>query len=135
MNQNQTRCWTPWKRFGMTVKHNFIHLHNFIRGSSNTVVMQLQRVCYVLYENNLDWVLLLHCTIPMTSSQRTTYLNRKTLPLPEFVDSMKEVIKEQRDEVEKAVASCGEHRVTSGYKHLASDNQKWFKMSEKQRES
>ena len=36
-------------------------------------------------------------------------------------------------EIEKAVASCGEYRVVPQYSNLACDRQKWFKMTEKQR--
>ena len=53
--------------------------------------------------------------------------------MPDFVDSIKALITNQRTEVEKAVASHGEYRLVSQYSKLASDQQKWFKMSSKQR--
>ena len=61
------------------------------------------------------------------------HVNRKSSSLPEFVDKMKELLTEQRNEIEKAVASCGEYRVVPQYSNLACDRQKWFKMTEKQR--
>ena len=61
------------------------------------------------------------------------HLHRKPSTLPDFVDSMKALITNQRTEVEKAVASHGEYRLVSQYSILACDQQKWFKMSSKQR--
>ena len=55
--------------------------------------------------------------------------------LPEFVDKMKTLITQQRSEVEKAVATYGEYRLVSHCSNLACERQKWFKMSEKQRQS
>lgn len=63
------------------------------------------------------------------------HLQRKASQLPEFVESMKTLIIEQRREVEKAVAMYGEYRVVSCHSNLACERQKWFKMSEKQRQS
>ena len=48
---------------------------------------------------------------------------------------MKALITEQRSEIEKAVATYGEYRVVSCHSNLACECQKWFKMSEKQRQS
>ena len=61
------------------------------------------------------------------------YLHCKPSALPDFVDSMKALITNQRSEVEKAVASHGEYHLVSQYSKLACDQQKWFKMSSKQR--
>ena len=63
------------------------------------------------------------------------HVNRKSSSLPEFVDKMKELLIEQRSEIEKAVASCGEYRVLPQYRNLSCDRHKWFKMTEKQRDA
>ena len=63
------------------------------------------------------------------------HLGRKLSSLPEFVDKMKSLLTDQYQEVEKAVASCGEYRVSPRYSHLVYDKLKWFKMSVKQREN
>ena len=63
------------------------------------------------------------------------HLQRKASQLPEFVESIKVLITEQRSEVKKAVATYGEYRVVSCYSNLACKRQKWFKMTEKQRQN
>ena len=63
------------------------------------------------------------------------HLQRKASQLPEFVESMKALITEQRSEIEKAVAKYGEYRVVSRHSNLACERQKWFEMSERQRQS
>ena len=63
------------------------------------------------------------------------HLQRKASQLPEFVESMKALITEQRSEIEKAVATYGEYRVVSRHSNLACERQKWFKMSGKQRQN
>ena len=63
------------------------------------------------------------------------HVNRKSSHLPEFVDKMKEIMTEQRNEIEKAIAPCGEYRVISQYNNLSCDRSKWFKMTEKQRDA
>ena len=63
------------------------------------------------------------------------HLQHKASQLPEFVESMKALITEQRSEVEKAVATYGKYRVVSCYSNLACERQKWFKMTEKQRQN
>ena len=40
---------------------------------------------------------------------------------------------EQRSEIEKAIATCGEYCVVLQYSSLSCDRRKWFKMTEKQR--
>lgn len=47
---------------------------------------------------------------------------------------MKALITEQRSESEKAVATYGQYRVVSHHSNLAYEHQKWFKMSERQRQ-
>ena len=63
------------------------------------------------------------------------HVKRKSSHLPEFIEKMKELTTEQRSEIEKAVASCGEYRIVPQYSNLACDRQKWFKMTEKQRDN
>ena len=63
------------------------------------------------------------------------HLQRKASQLPEFVESMKALIIEQRSEIEKAVAMYGEYQVVARHSNLACERQKWFKMSERQRQS
>ena len=63
------------------------------------------------------------------------HLQRKASQLPEFVENMKALIIEQRSEIEKAVAMYGEYRVVSCHSKLACERQKWFKMSQKQRQN
>ena len=48
---------------------------------------------------------------------------------------MKELLTEQCSEIKKAVASCGEYRVVPQYRSLSYDRQKWFKMTENQRDT
>ena len=52
------------------------------------------------------------------------HVKRKSSHLPEFIEKMKELMTEQRSEIEKAVASCGEYRVVPQYSNLACDRQK-----------
>ena len=63
------------------------------------------------------------------------HVGRKAFQLPEFVEHMKELLHEQRKEVEQAVATSGEYRIVSHYSNLACTHQKWFKMSQQQREN
>ena len=63
------------------------------------------------------------------------HLQHKASQLTEFVESMKALITEQHSEIEKAVAMYGEYRVVSCHSNLACECQKWFKISEKQRQS
>ena len=63
------------------------------------------------------------------------HLGRKASGLPEFVESMKDLISEQRSEVERAVAMYGSYRIISNHSNLSCDRQKWFKMTEKQRQN
>ena len=48
---------------------------------------------------------------------------------------MKALITEQRSEIEKAVAMYSEYQVVAHHSNLACEHQKWFKMSERQRQS
>ena len=49
------------------------------------------------------------------------HLGRKASSLPEFVESMKELLSEQRSEIEKAVQMYGEYRIVTHYSNLACD--------------
>ena len=60
------------------------------------------------------------------------YLNRKVSQLPQFVESMKLLLHGQYEEIKSAVASCGEYRIIPQHSILGFEQQKWFKMSEKQ---
>ena len=51
-------------------------------------------------------------------------LQCKASQLPEFVESMKALIAEQRSEIEKAVATYGEYRVVARHSNLACERQK-----------
>ena len=53
--------------------------------------------------------------------------------LPQFVDSMKDLFQQQREEVEKAVAGLGEYRICTSYSHLSIQTKQWFQKTEKQR--
>lgn len=53
--------------------------------------------------------------------------------LPQFVEHMRELIMEQRSEVEKAVAGLGEYNLTSAYRHLGVVTKCWFLKTEAQR--
>lgn len=60
-------------------------------------------------------------------------LKYKTSELPTFVENMKHLLSEQNREVERAVATTGEYRLSSEYSNLAVSTQKWFTLSEQQR--
>ena len=52
--------------------------------------------------------------------------------LPKFVDSMKNLFIEQRNEIEKAIIGQGEYRIRKEYKACTMDPAKWFTLSEMQ---
>ena len=61
-------------------------------------------------------------------------VNYKKSELPLFIDKLKEAIKEQDEEVERAVLGRGKYQFCSSYKHLECDEQEWFlRMSVEQR--
>ena len=63
-------------------------------------------------------------------------VNYKKSDLPVFIDKLKEAIKEQDDEVERAVLGRGKYQFCSSYKHLERDEQEWFlRMSVDQRKA
>ena len=57
----------------------------------------------------------------------------KSSQLPEFIEKMKGLMKEQRHEIERAVVGAGEYRLREEYKRLAVNPSKWYKMSGEQR--
>ena len=61
-------------------------------------------------------------------------LKYKAAQLPQFVDHMKKLLTEQKREVERAVATMGEYRLSQEYSHLAVSAQKWFILNEQQRQ-
>ena len=62
------------------------------------------------------------------------HLKYKASELPQFVENMKKLLTEQRREVERAVATTGEYRLSPNYGHLAVSPQKWFTQNEQQRQ-
>ena len=61
------------------------------------------------------------------------HVNGKSSSLPEFVDKMKELLIEQHSEREGS--SLVWYRVLPQCRNLPCDRQKWFKMTEKQRDA
>ena len=59
--------------------------------------------------------------------------NYRKQELPQFVEQMRELIMEQRSEVEKAVAGLGEYNLTSAYQNLGVETKRWFLKTEAQR--
>ena len=58
----------------------------------------------------------------------------KAAELPQFVEHMEKLLGEQKREVERAVATTGEYRLSPDYSHLAVSTQKWFTKNEQQRQ-
>ena len=58
----------------------------------------------------------------------------KAQELPQFVLSMKEMIENQKKDIEKAIIGMGEYRLVESCRHLAIDKHKFFQMNEKQRD-
>ena len=59
-------------------------------------------------------------------------MNYKAEELPKFISTMREMMVDQRKDIEKALASIGEYRLKHDYQNLAIDAHKFFQMSEKQ---
>ena len=57
----------------------------------------------------------------------------KPQELSAFVQAMKDLLQEQKQEIEKAMIGVGEYRLISTYSDLEISNSKWFKKNEKQR--
>ena len=53
--------------------------------------------------------------------------------LPKFIDKVKELVKNQQREIEKAVIRRGKYRLKEQYRFLEIPESKWFVMSEDQR--
>ena len=63
-------------------------------------------------------------------------VNYKKSELPVFIDKLKQAIKEQDEEVERAVIGRGKYQFCSSYQHLECDEQEWFlRMSVEQRKA
>ena len=63
-------------------------------------------------------------------------VNYKKSELPVFIDKLKQAIKEQDEEVERAVIGRGKYQFCSSYQHLERDEQEWFlRMSVEQRKA
>lgn len=54
--------------------------------------------------------------------------------LPSFVQSMRRMYEDQKEEVERAVVGLGEYRLCSPYRDLGVNSKEWCKKNEKQRE-
>jgi len=61
-------------------------------------------------------------------------LKYKAAQLPQFVEHMKKLLTELKREVERAVATMGEYRLSPEYSHLAVSTQKLFTLNEQQRQ-
>ena len=48
--------------------------------------------------------------------------------LPDFVEKMKVMLYQQRQEIECALIDSGQYRVASGYESLRVDSSQWFKV-------
>ena len=53
--------------------------------------------------------------------------------LPQFVEKMKSLIVNQKEEIERAVIGMGEYRMSKDFAHLAVDARKYVLMSDKQK--
>ena len=60
-------------------------------------------------------------------------VNYKATQWPDFCRLAEEIVKEQQDEVEKAVIRIGEYRLKPAYRHLEVSIHKWNTMTEQQR--
>ena len=57
----------------------------------------------------------------------------KPQELPVFVQTIKDLLQEQKQEIEKAVIGVGEYELLPAYSNLEIPHSQWFKKSEKQR--
>ena len=60
-------------------------------------------------------------------------VNYKSSQLPDFVEKMKVMLYQQRQEIECALIDSGQYRVASGYESLRVDSSQWFRMTAEQR--
>ena len=58
----------------------------------------------------------------------------KAKELPDFVSTMQTMITNQKQEIEKSVAGCGEYQIVDEYKHLQVASRKFCQMTRKQKE-
>lgn len=58
----------------------------------------------------------------------------KVQELPQFVESMKKMISNQKKEIEKAIIGMGEYRVIPEFRNLAMESKIFFQKTTKQRE-
>lgn len=61
-------------------------------------------------------------------------MDHKRSELPDFVDKMRALLKEQRNEIERALICTGEYRLRDEYKYLEVEHSTWFKMTVDQRQ-
>lgn len=57
----------------------------------------------------------------------------KAQQLPSFVDSMRQMYEDQKEEVERAVVGIGEYKLCPQYQALGISSKEWYKKNEKQR--
>ena len=54
--------------------------------------------------------------------------------LPSFIDKVKELVDEQKHEVERAIINCGKWQLRSQYRYLEVQESIWFRMNAQQRQ-
>ena len=62
-------------------------------------------------------------------------VNFKKTELPLFIENVKDLVKEQRKEIERAIIGRGKYELKKGYKFLEVPEEKWFLMNASQRQS
>ena len=58
----------------------------------------------------------------------------KVQELPQFIESMKKIMNDQKKEIERAIIGMGEYRVASAFKYLSINSTLFFQKTSKQRE-
>ena len=61
------------------------------------------------------------------------HVSYKASDLPKFVDHVKDLLQEQRNEVQRSVINQGEYRMQEEFKSFAVDQAKWFTLNDEQR--
>ena len=63
------------------------------------------------------------------------HVSYKASDLPKFVDHVKDLLQEQRNEVQRSVINQGEYRMQEEFKSFAVDQAKWFTLNDEQRQA
>ena len=58
----------------------------------------------------------------------------KPQQLPEFVETMRSMYEDQKQEIERAVVGIGEYKLCPPYRALEVESKEWFKKNQKQRQ-